>query len=368
MPLTMLDWRGTTELEPVLDRIISHLRDGATVVLPTEGGYTLARRLNEMPAAMPGDGPSPETIWVPRAGETDGPFHFDQLPSAAQRLLRRCWPGPLVIGLPREWWNTSVLGTLPASVAEVWFASPYHEVFFQLRQRLPFSLVLREITAPTSTSAADAPIPCSEWIAPLAEQVSLVLDDGPVVSSTPPTWLRLTAEGWNVFRPGEYRFEELVRLAAMWIIFVCTGNTCRSPLAEHLLKRRLADRLGCSVEELPAKGYWILSAGVAAFGGGPASAHAIAVAQEFGADLSSHRSRLVHPGLLREADLLYALAQSHQQAIQEILPDLPRPVELLAGAEGDIPDPYGGSIDDYRQCAQSIARHIDRILSEIRPI
>ena len=71
---------------------------------------------------------------------------------------------------------------------------------------------------------------------------------------------------------------------------MCTGNTCRSPLAEALAKKVLADRLGCTADELPGRGFWVLSAGVSAYGGGPASEESVTVAAEFGADLSGHRA------------------------------------------------------------------------------
>ena len=85
--------------------------------------------------------------------------------------------------------------------------------------------------------------------------------------------------------------EVLTQRAGTVILFVCTGNTCRSPLAEALFKKQLADRLGCGVGDLAGKGFFVHSAGLAAMMGGPAAAEAVAVAASYGADLSHHASR-----------------------------------------------------------------------------
>ena len=96
---------------------------------------------------------------------------------------------------------------------------------------------------------------------------------------------------WSVVRAGVVDDATLARLSPYTIVFVCTGNTCRSPLAEALFKKKLADRLGCPVEELSRRGFLVISAGLAAMMGAAAADEAVEAAQDYGADLSGHLSR-----------------------------------------------------------------------------
>ena len=74
----------------------------------------------------------------------------------------------------------------------------------------------------------------------------------------------LDGDAWRIEQPGVWDADELARLAARWTVFVCTGNTCRSPMAEALCKALLCERLGCTADELTARGYVVLSAGIVA--------------------------------------------------------------------------------------------------------
>ena len=80
--------------------------------------------------------------------------------------------------------------------------------------------------------------------------------------------------GYNVMSVSCPSRVVLHRIGARWTVFVCTGNTCRSPLAEGLCKKLLAERLGCPAEELPQRGFLVISAGIAAMMGGEAAAEA----------------------------------------------------------------------------------------------
>ncbi len=152
--------------------------------------------------------------------------------------------------------------------------------------------------------------------------------------------VRGTETGYDVVEEGAFPRDEIDRLAARIVLFVCTGNTCRSPLAESLAKKLLAERLNCTPDELPARGFWLLSAGVAAHGGGPASEESVAVAAEFGADLSRHASRPVNPQLLLAADDVIAMTRGHLHALEARYPGAGPAARLLGGDE-DLDDPIG---------------------------
>jgi protein-tyrosine phosphatase len=147
------------------------------------------------------------------------------------------------------------------------------------------------------------------------------------------------------------------------ILFVCTGNTCRSPLAEALCRRVLADRLGVSPDQLQARGFEVRSAGVAAFAGDEATPEAADVGREFGADLSAHRSRPVNPELLTSATDVVAMTAAHAAMLALRFPGLGPPPMLLS-PDGDLPDPFGCDLDVYRDCALSIRHHLDRLVKE----
>jgi protein-tyrosine-phosphatase len=145
------------------------------------------------------------------------------------------------------------------------------------------------------------------------------------------------------------------------VLFVCTGNTCRSPLAEALCRRMLADRLGCDPGELAARGFAVASAGVMAYPGDAASPPGVDVAAEMRADLTAHRSRMVHPDLLAAATDVIAMTRGHLMALRAAFPGVgPEPVLLCDG--DDLPDPIGGGADEYRACARQIADNLDRFL------
>jgi protein-tyrosine phosphatase len=195
----------------------------------------------------------------------------------------------------------------------------------------------------------------------------LVVEDNGERSLQPTTVVRLEGGTWSLIEPGGLSEEQVRQLSACLVVFVCTGNTCRSPLAEALCKKRLADRLGCSVAELPGRGLVVLSAGLSALPGGPAAAEAVAVAQQYGGDLSGHRSRPLTPELAAQADFLVAMTRSHLRALEGCFPRLGAVPRLLDARGQDIADPIGQDQSVYEQCGQQIWHHLEGLLAEIHP-
>jgi protein-tyrosine phosphatase len=139
-------------------------------------------------------------------------------------------------------------------------------------------------------------------------------------------------------------------MPTMRIACVCTGNTCRSPMMSALLRQALA-RHGVAAE--------VVSAGVAAAPGQPASAHAVAVLAEQGLDLGSHRASPVDERVLG-ADLLLCMSGRHALALIQGGAPVDR-VHILAEKSGGIADPWGGSRNDYEVCAAQLANEAERI-------
>lgn len=140
------------------------------------------------------------------------------------------------------------------------------------------------------------------------------------------------------------------------ILFVCSGNTCRSPLAEGIARKIFTDRVKSPVT--------VSSAGSSAFEGMPASAEAVRVASQHGVDLSSHQSRLLNPSDIREADLIVTMGEKHRSTIGAIDPDALSYTVLLTrfcGRNGDVPDPIGGGMDAYERAYELIYGCLDKM-------
>jgi protein-tyrosine phosphatase len=134
-------------------------------------------------------------------------------------------------------------------------------------------------------------------------------------------------------------------------------------LAGAICKRLLAERLGCEPGELPRRGFMVLSAGLAAARGEPAAPEAVEAGRELGADLSGHASQPVRPDLIARADYLVGMTAVHRHVLSACRPSVePR---LLCGPDDDLPDPIGCSREVYRQCAQTILRHVQELVAEV---
>src|SRR5207247_2360331 len=123
---------------------------------------------------------------------------------------------------------------------------------------------------------ADTFLPTAEAVLDLVgDPTALAVSVGALPTEGKPTVVRAEPAGCAITEPGVVPADEIEKLSARMVLFVCTGNTCRSPLAEGLAKKLLADRLGCGVDDLPSRGFWLLSAGVAAHSEGPASPESV---------------------------------------------------------------------------------------------
>jgi protein-tyrosine-phosphatase/tRNA A37 threonylcarbamoyladenosine synthetase subunit TsaC/SUA5/YrdC len=361
----VLDWQRVAEPRAVIHYAVQSLRQGRTVAFATESGYVVTasglapeavRRLPSNGSEETGIAPTvPELALVLRSA-AEARDWAPQLSRLGLRLARRLWPGSVTL-LVRGDIEHGLASRLPQEVRArlcaqqvLQLAAPRHEALREVLRHLPGPLLM-------ATATADI-------------QADVIITDGAAdaspVSPQSATVVAVKDNTWEIVRPGSMSAEEIRRHTACWIVFVCTGNTCRSPLAEALCKKLLADRLGCTVEELPSRGYHIVSAGLAALPGGAAAAEAEQVARSYGADLSAHRSQLLTADLAAQADYLIGMTQGHLRTLRDYFGHLGVAPRLL-NPSGDIADPIGGDQPVYDACAQQIRQCLQALVAEILP-
>lgn len=145
------------------------------------------------------------------------------------------------------------------------------------------------------------------------------------------------------------------------IVIVCTGNTCRSPMAEVLLNNKIK-------EQRLDKQIIVSSAGVAVWSEGCASAGALEAMKLRGLDAKSHRSRRLLLENVVKADLLLTMTENHKAAVLDLMPEAQDKVYTLAefaGDNGEISDPYGGNLVIYESCAAQIEKMLEKSWGKI---
>ena len=153
------------------------------------------------------------------------------------------------------------------------------------------------------------------------------------------------------------------------ILFVCTGNTCRSSMAEALLKHTIKN-----INEEKKKDINVISAGVAAREGDRANPNAIKAMKELGIDLMGHSATQLTEELIDKADLILTMTQNHKDMVMIMNPRARGKVYSLLeyigeGATGcgnlDIQDPFGGSIEIYRYSATQIKEALNKLIDKL---
>lgn len=147
------------------------------------------------------------------------------------------------------------------------------------------------------------------------------------------------------------------------ILFVCTGNTCRSPMAEYAMRSLIE-------KERPGKSE-VVSAGIAAGNGFPATRYAVEAARMWELDVSPHQSQQLSPQLIEKADLILAMAPEHHRQVTQMVPSAADRTFLLKNFPDsspvgeDVEDPIGRELEDYNQTFLEIGEYLGKYLPEI---
>jgi protein-tyrosine phosphatase len=346
------------------------LSSGGIVVLPTETVYGAAGLINSdaargrLGALRGGETGKPFTIHLAR--REDARRYLGPLNEFGERFLRKLLPGPvgLVFDVPPDRRREVAAGL---KVAE---RDLYEGETITLRcpDHIVATDVLSSVEGPVAMTLAGTSAGSSSWSGEkmaqeLDAKVDLIFDAGPSRYSKPSTIVRVGAASYQIVRQGVYDERIIERLLRTTILFVCSGNTCRSPMAEAITRRVLAERLHVPEPELERKGISVISAGSYAMPGSPAAAAAVAAVKDMGADLSHHRSRPLTVELIHQADMIFTMGRSHAAAVQALVPSATDKVATLDPA-GDIEDPIGGDAALYKTLAGQLQTLIEKRLTE----
>jgi len=319
------------------------LRKGEIISFPTETVYALAGASSL---------PQVETkLYQLKERPKDKPFAFmvsskemisglvSEISTIGERLIKRCLPGPL----------TLVFETKGATVG---IRMPQDPIALDIIKGSCAPL----ISTSANLSGEQPAVSGKEVISQFRGKIGLIIDAGESKYKRASTVVLISANRWKILRRGVLSEKALRRCANTVILFVCAGNTCRSPLAEGICKNLLAEIIGVSPDNLEENGYTVTSAGTSASSPAPASENAIRIARDFGVDLTNHLSQPLTGQMVEAADRIFVTEKHQIEYLKEFSRVAYRKSELLGLDGEDIPDPAGGTIDDYRICASRIER------------
>ncbi len=339
--------------QPEADRILeaAHVvHEGGLVIFPTETVYGIAadcanpvamRRLREVKRRSEG---KPFSVMISQKELIRNYTHCGD--PKLFKLIDKYWPGPLTVIVPTE-----------EAGATIGIRIPDHPVALKLVQNSHCT-----IAAPSANVEGNpAPCTCEEALRDLDGFVDLALDGGRVDIGTASTIVDFTGERPVVTREGVITQAQVDEIAGKkHVLFVCTGNSCRSVMAEYLFRDVMKGRRDVET----------FSAGTSVIFPTSASAEALNVLKDKGIDASGHLSRPVTNILLKKSDIIFVMTLSHRAQVLERVPGVEQRVYLLGEFQDrpirresdlDIPDPMGKTHSEYLQCAETIQICLNKI-------
>lgn len=326
------------------------LSKGGIAVIPTDTVYGIAvdpgnskavRRLCRIKQREP-DNPLARFFTSAEGFETMDPILPLQIRKCAHNLL----PGPLTLVLENRKGETTGIRI------------PGHPTALKIASRLPF--------APAVTSVNISGSPPLTSISKIKEifgdQVDIIIDAGDIAGA-PSTVAGFLSEGIRVIREGSISRDTIMANSSITVLFVCSGNICRSAAAEYYCRKNLMEKYG--TDDLSRFGFTIESAGTFMLEGNSPPEEIITIMEQEDIDVRGHTSQPLYPALLEKADIIYTMDASHTEFIRGLDPAFLEKTELLDPDGQDIPDPYQKPFKDYMHALARIKYSVSKVVKSL---
>lgn len=361
---SVLNLQSDDDPRDAIHRAVQALVEGKVVGLPTDTVYGLAAS-----ALAPGaveaiydikgrDSSVPMAVSVASV-EAMGDFICDFSP-LTRRLATRIMPGPVTIIAPcvsPQSAITQLSSTVRARITGGTGGTGFRVIDQRVLKHLHRLLSAPIVLTSANRSGDPAPTTAAGVIQSLGDaggdDFPLLLDDGPTRYGGASTVVEIRGDKMEILRSGAIEPAAMEQFAKPIIAIVCTGNTCRSPMAEVLLRDKLAKTLGRQDAAM------VVSAGLAAADGMGASEGSLEIMGKRGLDLTSHCSTPLSDEMMQTADVILTMTRGHRRAILAAWPSLSDRVHTLRHDGGDVTDPVSQSIEIYQSCADQIDTELD---------
>jgi protein-tyrosine phosphatase len=343
---------------------------GGLVAFPTETVYGIACRvkIDSLTKLNTSKGRAPDKHYTLHIGQkSDVSKYVPTTGLRAQKLVKNAWPGPVTIVFELD--QKDIEKQRKSLEREV-FQILYKDNSIGIRcpdnpiAALLLQAVNSPVVAPSANITGQPPaVDAEQVLAQLSGKIEMLLDGGACKYKKSSTVVKIGKKGLEILRPGVYSQTQLETLSQIKFLFVCTGNTCRSPIAEGMFKKYLAEKLQCNVDHLSKMGYKVVSIGTMDTADQPASDEAIAACAAKGIDIKAHKSRKLSSELVEESDFIFVMERAHQKKVAAISPEAANKCVLLAENQ-EIADPIGQSQEVFNYCAELIEKAVRKRISE----